>query len=60
MLDLKDAITIVEIIVAVIAIILLGDYLGHKMRRWRLVIIAGFIVLACVIAFAIYAAIMLA
>ncbi len=58
--ELKEAITIIEIIVAVVAALLLGDYLGYKIGRWRLAIIVGVVVLVCIVAFAIYAAIVLA
>jgi hypothetical protein len=47
------------IIVATMAVLVLGDYLGYKIRRWRLATIAGSIALVSVIAFAIYAAIVL-
>lgn len=59
MLELKDAITCVEIIVAVVAAMLLGDYLGYKIGRRRLAAIGGSIVLLSIVAFAIYAAIVL-
>ena len=39
---------------------LLGDYLGYKIGRWRLAIIVGVIALVSIIAFAIYADVMLA
>lgn len=42
-------------IVVAIAFILLGDYLGHKVGRMRLLTIGGFTILAIVILFAIYA-----
>ncbi len=58
--ELKDAITIVEIVIGVLAVMLLGDYLGYKIRRWRLAMINGFVALATIIAFAIYAAVVLA
>ena len=57
MLELKDAVTIAGIIVAVIAAVLLGDYAGHKIGRGRLAIIGGVVVLVTIIAFAIYAAV---
>lgn len=60
MFELKDAITIVEIIVAVVVILLAGDYLGHKIGRWRLATIVGIIALISIVGFAIYAAIVLA
>ena len=58
--DLKSAITTLEIVIAVAAVILLGDYLGYKLGRWRLAIILACITLVAVIAFAIYAAVVLA
>ncbi len=60
MSELKNAITVVEIIVAVVLVVLLGDYLGYKIGRWRLAAIVGGIALVSIIAFAIYAAIVLA
>ena len=59
MSELEIAIRVVEIIIAVLLIILLGDYLGYKIGRWRLVAIVGSIALVSIVAFAIYAAIML-
>ena len=56
--ELKSAITVLEIIVAVAATMLLGDYLGYKIRRWRLAVIVGVITLVSVVGFAIYAAIL--
>ena len=58
--ELKDAITVVEIIVATVLAMLLGDYLGYKIGRWRLAMIAGPIALVSIIVFAIYAAVVLA
>lgn len=58
--ELKDAITVVEIIVAVVVALLLGDYLGYKIGRWQLATIVGLIALVSIIAFAIYAAVVLA
>lgn len=60
MSELKNAITIVELIIAVLATLVLGDYLGYKIGHWRLATIVGLIALASVIIFAIYAAIVLA
>ncbi len=59
MLELRDAITIVEIIAGAAAASLLGDYLGYKIGRWRLAAIVGGIVLVSVVAFTIYAAVVL-
>ncbi len=58
--DLKSAITFVEIILAVLVILLLGDYLGYKLGRGRLAMIVGIVALVSIVAFAIYAAVMLA
>jgi hypothetical protein len=60
MLELKDAITVVEIVVAAVVAMLLGDYLGHKIGRWRLAIIVGVVAVVSIVAFAIYAAVVLA
>ncbi len=60
MFELKSAIFVVEVIVAAVLIMLLGDYLGYKIGRWRLAAIVGGITLVSIVAFAIYAAIKLA
>ena len=60
MSELQSAIKWVEIVIAVLAAVLLGDYLGYKISRRRLAIIIGLIALATVVGFAIYAAVMLA
>jgi len=57
--ELKDAITVVEIIVATVLAMLLGDYLGYKIGRWRLAAIVGLVALVSIVVFAIYAAIVL-
>ncbi len=57
--ELKTAITITEIIVGVGAALVIGDYLGYKIGRWRLAAIVGIVVLIAVIGFAIFAAITL-
>lgn len=44
-------------IVGVMLVLLLGDYLGYKIGRRRLALIAGVIALVTVVVFAIYAAI---
>ena len=59
MSELKTGITIVEITVAVMALLVLGDYLGYKVSRWRLASFAGIVTLVVIVAFAIYAAIVL-
>jgi hypothetical protein len=58
--ELKGAITFVEIIVGTVVAMLLGDYLGYRIGRWRLAAIVGGIALVSIVAFAIYAAIVLA
>lgn len=57
---LKLAITVVEYVIAFIAVLLLGDYLGHKVGRRKLASTSGFIALGVVVAFAVAAAIILA
>ncbi len=57
--DIATAIRIVEVVAAIAAAMALGDYLGYKIGRWRLATIVGLAVLVTVIAFAIYAAIVL-
>ncbi len=59
-MDQKLAITLVEIIVAIAAALVLGDYLGHKFGRWRLALAALITVLVVVVAYAIFSAISLA
>lgn len=58
--ELKIAITVVEIIVAALVLMLLGDYLGYKIGRRRLAAIVGSIALVIILVFAIYAAVVLA
>lgn len=58
--QLQAAIRAVEIIIAVLVIVLLGDYLGHKIGRRRLLAIVGVFALVTVVIFAIYAAVLLA
>ena len=60
MSELRTSITIVEIIVAVAALLVLGDYLGYKIGRWRLASFVGIVTLVAIVAFAIYAAIVFA
>ena len=59
-MSLQTAINIVEIIVVVAASMALGDYLGYKVGRWKLVAALGIITLAAIVLFAVYAAIVLA
>jgi len=56
---LNVAISVVEITVAIVLTMLLGDYLGYKIGRRRLAGIVGVIALASIVAFAIYAAVVL-
>jgi len=60
MLELKTAIVVVEVIITTVIVLLLGDYLGYKIGRWRLAAIVGGIALVTIVVFAIYAAVMLA
>jgi len=60
MSELKSAITVVEIILGIVVAMLLGDYLGYKIGRWRLASIVGIIALAAIVGFAAYAAFVLA
>ncbi|MBI2853047.1 MAG: hypothetical protein HYX84_08140 [Chloroflexi bacterium] len=59
MFELSAALNVLEVTIATLAVVTMGDYLGHKVGRWRLVMIAGGIALVAIIAFAIYAAIVL-
>lgn len=57
---LEIAISVVEIIVGIVLSMLLGDYLGYRIGRRRLATIVGVIALGIIVAFAIYAAVVLA
>ncbi len=57
--ELTIAIRVVAVIVAAVLLTLFGDYLGYKIGRWRLAAIAGIVALVSIVAFAIYAAIVL-
>jgi hypothetical protein len=50
-------ITIVELVIAVLAVSLIGDYLGYKIGRRRLALIAATIALVTIVVFTIYAAV---
>ena len=52
--DLKEAIGIVVAIIMVLVLMLLGDYLGYKFGRMKLLASTGFIALAIIIVFVIY------
>jgi hypothetical protein len=58
-MDLKTAITIVEIIVGVAVAMVLGDYIGYKFGRMKLATTVLFTVIGVIVVFAIYAAVML-
>ncbi len=60
MMDIKLAITIVEIVIAIIFAMALGEYLGYKIGRMRLAVILLGIVLVVIVCFTIYAGIVLA
>ncbi len=57
--DLKTAITLVVLIVAVATTLSLGDYLGYKVGRTKLATIVWISALSVIVIFAIYAAISL-
>lgn len=60
MAELKTAMTTVEIIIAVLAMMALGDYLGYKFGQRRVAAVMGIIALVVIVLFAIYAGIALA
>ncbi|HSW56875.1 MAG TPA: hypothetical protein VLH15_00570 [Dehalococcoidales bacterium] len=55
-MELKTAITVLSIIVAVAFAMLIGDYLGYKFGRMKLATYTLFAVLGLIVLFAIYAA----
>jgi hypothetical protein len=57
--ELQSAIRYVVIIVATVAAILLGDYLGYKIGRKKLVWTCIVVALLAVVVFAVYAAVVL-
>ena len=59
MSELKMAMTVVEIIVATLIAMGVGDYLGRKFGVVRVAIILGIIALVVIVLFAIYAAVVL-
>ena len=59
MVELKMAMTVVEIIIGALVAIALGDYLGHKLGVLPVAIVLGCIVLAVIVLFTIYAAVVL-
>ncbi len=58
-MDLRTAIVIVSIVVAVAVAMLLGDYIGYKFGRMKLATYTLFFVLGLIVLFAIYAAVKL-
>ena len=60
MSELKTGITVVEIVIAALVLVVLGDYLGYKFGHRRVASLAGVVALVVIVAFAIYAAVMLA
>jgi len=60
MSELKTATTVVEIAFGVAAVLLLGDYLGYKVGGMRLARLVGIMLLITIVAFTVYAAIILA
>lgn len=59
MLELRNAITIVEIVTGTAIAMALGDYLGYKFGRMKLATWTLFTVLGVIVLFAIYSAIKL-
>lgn len=55
MFDLRLASTIMVAVVAVVAVMLIGDYVGYKAGRMKLLTYSLFTVLGLVIVFAIFA-----
>ena len=51
------AIRIVEIVVAVLAVLLIGDYLGYKIGRRRLALIVAVVALVTIVVFTIFVAV---
>jgi hypothetical protein len=58
-MELRTAITIVEIIVAIGVSMVLGDYIGYKFGRMKLATTVLFTLIGVIVIFAIYAAILL-
>lgn len=56
-MELETAVKYLVIIIAAVAAMLLGDYLGYKIKRKRLAVILTCVFLITIIAFTIYAAV---
>lgn len=57
--DLRQAIRILAAIILALAIMIVGDYLGYKFGRMRLLATAGILTLAVIIAYAVYSFVVL-
>jgi hypothetical protein len=57
--ELSLGITVVEGLFAFIVVLLIGDWLGHKFGRRRLLTWAGIAALVILVAFAIFAAVLI-
>lgn len=62
MFEIKSDISVIIMggVIAAVIVMLLGDYLGYKTGRVKLLTILGGVTLTTVVAFAIYAAVRLA
>jgi hypothetical protein len=52
--DLRQAITILVAVILMLLIMLVGDYLGYKFGRMKLLASTGFIALAVIIVYVVY------
>ena len=59
MAELKRALGVVGVVVLVAFSMILGEFLGDRIGRWRLAQILGILTLTVIVAFAIYATIVL-
>ena len=57
--DLKQAINILVVIILMLVLMLLGDYLGYKLGRMKLLAIIVIIAMAVVITYAVYSFVVL-
>ncbi|GEM_PF-857435 len=55
--EISIAIRIVEIIIATLAVLLIGDYLGYKIGRRRLALMVATISLVTIVVFTIFVAV---